>query len=91
MGTNYYWRKDFCGECGRYETVHICKSLISFQGYPVAEDLGRTVVSWQDWKRLLTEEGSEVVDEYGTEFTADEFIERWKPRMPRHDDGSTTT
>ena len=82
MGTNYYWRRDFCGQCGRYDEVHVCKSLISFQGSPMADELGRTVVSWQDWKRLLTEDAAEIVDEYGNEYTADEFIAKVEATDP---------
>lgn len=78
MGTNYYWRHNICEHCGRYEEVHIGKSSAGWQftlhGYrdnlihlsdPEVE-LSVKVLSWKDWKELLSREGK-IFNEYGNE------------------------
>jgi hypothetical protein len=78
MGTNYYWRHNICPHCGRYEEAHIGKSSMGWQflfhGYrdnllPLPDpevDLKVKVLSWKDWKELLSKEGK-IFNEYGAE------------------------
>lgn len=76
MGTNYYHRSNICTCCGRYDERHICKSMLSFQGYkrPVGEDASFTeVLSWADWKQELLA-GGEIWSEYGYQVDTDQFI-----------------
>lgn len=79
MGTNYYHRTGVCGSCGRYDETHICKSMHSFEAVTMLDKtppVWETVVvvgSWHDWKVRLRASG-EVWDEYGNQFTVEEFI-----------------
>lgn len=91
MGANYYWRHDICSCCGRYDELHICKSLTSFQAqFAEAEwdDLAKQyappeplAVSWSDWKDLIRKDG-EVWDEYGHRQDVDDFIARVEATDP---------
>lgn len=84
MGTNYYWRHNICSCCGRYDSMHICKSLVSFQGYfdeAEWDDERREfkpapplIVSWQQWKAKLRAGEGEVWDEYGDRLDTEQFI-----------------
>lgn len=73
MGTNYYWRYNICPHCGRYDEVHIGKSSAGWQftlhGYRDTDpevELSVKVMSWKDWKELLSREGK-IFNEYGNE------------------------
>ncbi len=77
MGTNYYHRYNACDCCGRYDERHICKSMLSFQGYRPAPDwpedfTGPEVVSWKQWRSVIEASG-EVWDEYGRKWDPAEF------------------
>lgn len=81
MGTNYTWRHNICECCGRYDELHICKSLTTFRGHFGDEwDEERAafvypplITSWKDWtERLLS--GGEVWNEYGDRIDTHEFI-----------------
>lgn len=87
MGTNYYLRVDQCGACGRYDDLHICKSLINFDTIRSWEDdtfdQRIDVGSWAEWKVVLrTARRAVVRDEYGTEYAVEEFIRRVETPSP---------
>lgn len=79
MGTNYYWRDQPCGSCGRYTEVHVCKSMSTWRayrhalldekhpdwGYRDESPVGFAVVSLADWRRVFTERPGELWNEYG--------------------------
>lgn len=69
MGTNYYWRKNICESCKRYEEIHIGKSsfgwTFSFHGTD-------EIRSYKDWIKKLESEG-EIYDEYDEKICLDEF------------------
>ena len=83
MSTNYFWRHNICDCCGRYDELHICKSMVSFQGRFHEAEWDETtsqyappavlVASWADWKRLISGDG-QIWDEYGTQRQVAEFI-----------------
>lgn len=83
MGTNYYWRHNICSCCGRYDELHICKSLVSFEGHFAEAERDETsgkyappaalIVSWSQWRNKLRD-GGEVWDEYGLRHDTAEFI-----------------
>lgn len=75
MGTNYYWVKDKCSHCDRYDQRwHICKSFATFQAYRVNEGPNdESVDTWKRWKELILKEGF-VCDEYGTWYEKHSFI-----------------
>ena len=81
MSTIYYWHHNICKPCGRYDRLHICKSLVTFRGYFGDEwDEEKAVfvyppliVSWLDWTEKLLSEG-EVWNEYGDRIDTHEFI-----------------
>lgn len=79
MGTNYYHRTMICECCGRYDQAHICKSFVSFHGYP---DNPVPIVSWQDWKRAILTPRTYVYDEYGIQLPTEEFIRRVEATNP---------
>lgn len=77
MGTNYYAIENACGCCGRYDEVHICKSMISFEAYIEWDQNDNPVItvgSWAEWKQRLWDKASSVVDDYGGRYTVDAFI-----------------
>lgn len=78
MGTNYYAQvpthEGACEHCGRADRAHICKSLVSFQGYDDHGPFGE-IRTWADWKRVLRETPDLTVwNEYGVEYGVEEFI-----------------
>jgi hypothetical protein len=91
MGTNYYWRHNICSDCGRYDELHICKSLISFQGHFAEAEWDNVaklyappaliVASWAGWKDLIRD-GGEVWDEYGHRQVPEDFIARVEATDP---------
>lgn len=99
MGTNYYLPKacpNPCDHCSE-EGLHIGKRsagwTFGFQAYP-----DESLMSWEAWKERIRTAGK-VVDEYGDEFTPEEFeslvletLDPWGPRRltPRHRDALTT-
>lgn len=78
MGTNYNFRTAVCGECGRYDEVHICKSMTSFDTIrrtnPDSYETEILVGSWSEWKTYLRNTVGEIVDEYGAVHQVEEFI-----------------
>lgn len=85
IGTNYYLEthpcEKACEHCSKAERVHICKSLVSFQGYPVGvcrtvESIHeRGIRSWDNWKVALRDpEVCRVVDECGEAYSVEAFI-----------------
>lgn len=79
MGTNYYAIAEECEECGRYERLHVCKSLYLFQGHFTWDEEGEPehwLVSWRDWKQYLRSRVSTIKDEYGKQHDIEDFIAR---------------
>jgi hypothetical protein len=85
MGTNYYAHVNICYECGKAERVlHIGKSsggwTFSFRGYRPHLDINTwetddlNVTSFDDYKELLSQNNTKIIDEYGTVILYDEFI-----------------
>jgi hypothetical protein len=77
MGTNFYHHVNHCECCGRFDILHICKSMTLFQGYQpdpgIPNDPTPTLLSWQDWKTALRA-GGEIWDEYGNPHEVERFI-----------------
>lgn len=69
MGTNYYLRTGICKTCDRYDEMHICKSMTSFQAHP-----DKNIRSWEDWKVWLRLDGAEVWSEYQYQIPTEKFI-----------------
>jgi hypothetical protein len=78
VGTNYYFRTAICGECGRYDEVHICKSLTSFDTIrrfnSDSAEVEILVGSWAEWKTYLRNTVGRIYDEYGAARQVEEFI-----------------
>lgn len=91
MGTNYFWRHNICTCCNRYDQMHICKSLVSFEGHFSKPDWDVAnsrpipalplVTSWAEWKGVIRA-GGEVWDEYGVRHDVEEFIARVEATDP---------
>lgn len=79
MGTNFYLRTNVCSHCDRYDEVHICKSMTSFDTVRTFDadltDDRITVGSWAEWKVLLLTGGGLIFDEYGRFWLTADFIE----------------
>jgi len=78
MGTNYYWHRNVCDKCERSESViHIGKSsggwTFSFHGIKGEWDDVK-IVSFDDWKKLLQQPNSRIMDEYEREVPYDDFV-----------------
>jgi hypothetical protein len=73
MGTNYYYERETCSECGNLEELHIgknsCGWSFSFRGYD-------DIRSWQDWKKKIQEpfNNAWIYNEYGEEIKVPDFI-----------------
>jgi hypothetical protein len=76
MGTNFYQRYNVSEDGSEYFERHIGKRSggweFSFRGYNGRGGMPK-IRSWADWKFHLMKEGK-IFDEYGTEYTAPEFI-----------------
>lgn len=76
MGTNYYARFNVCHCCGRGTRLHIGKASVgwsfTFRGY---KDLQPPILSWDDWKKHLSEPAVLIDDEYGTPLSLDQLID----------------
>lgn len=74
MGTNFYLEaKRPCKECGRpHKQMHIGKSSAGwcFSLHVIPEE---NINDLEDWERLWAQPGARIVDEYGTEVSADEM------------------
>ena len=74
MGTNYYYRDNYCDQCGRYHRTHIGKSSVGWKFlFRVKDNID--VNEWKEeflhyasWK---DEEG--IFDEYGKKTSYDAF------------------
>lgn len=74
MGTNYYLRENACGHCGRSDDqLHIGKSSAGwcFSLHVIPEE---GLNSLDDWRIRWTK--GRIFDEYGTEVSPDDLIER---------------
>jgi hypothetical protein len=78
MGTNFYYRKRSGLFGSDVEELHIGKQSagwqFTFRAYK-GEDGKIAIESWKTWKEILTRsKAGKIFDEYGKEFTAQEFI-----------------
>lgn len=79
MGTNYYWHDKPCEHCGRYEDIHVGKSMMTWRayfhsllddehpdwGYQYESPVGFPILSLADWRLVFTQRCGELWDEYG--------------------------
>lgn len=72
MSTNYYLKRDVCPCCGAHkQKLHIGLAAYGWYfGLRVYEEDGLPK-NLADWEMLFKEQGSEIVDEYGTGVSAD--------------------
>lgn len=80
MSTNFFWHHAICEHCDRFERLHICSSMVTFEGHFTEEWSADNklvwtplIVSWLDWTEKLLSEG-EVWNEYGDRIDTHEFI-----------------
>jgi hypothetical protein len=71
LGSNYFLRRGICPTCGHPESeIHVGKSsygwTFTFRGYRNEWDDVKTTCE-EDWRKLLSEEGAGIFDEYGKE------------------------
>jgi hypothetical protein len=89
MGTNYYLEtKPPCTECGRgYERKHIGKSSGGWCfALHVEPDAG--INDLDDWRRLWSEPGARIFDEYEREVTLGDMLLTITERVARNDFGA---
>ena len=88
MSTNYYWTPADGSRLATAGQLHIGKSAggwsFLFQSYrgsdaPTEHALDTqgapTLVSWKDWKQLVSTEQGQITDEYDREITLAEFFQ----------------
>ena len=70
MGTNYYLHeREPCASCGReHKGMHIGKSSAGW-AFSLHVSKWENVESLDDWRRLWSQPGSYIVDEYGQRIT----------------------
>jgi hypothetical protein len=79
MSTNYYWRRNICAHCDRYDELHVGHFVgggWSFQGYipkPFGDESQPLLFSWFLWKAELRKPG-QLWSEYGYQRPVEEFI-----------------
>ena len=91
MGTNFYATVNSCKHCDRSDTLHIGKSSAGWAfSLRVHEEHGLT--SWDAWCEFLRRKAAEgdlvIVDEYGEQKSAEEFIDYVPRRIWQSADGS---
>lgn len=69
MGTNFYHEVELCDKCHNADRIHIGKSS---GGWTFSFQATETIRSYADWLKVL-DGGGRIVDEYGSEYTLDEF------------------
>lgn len=80
MSTNYYWRRNICTCCDRYDELHVghfAGGGWSFQGYipqPFGDESHPLLTSWVLWKAELRKPG-QLWSEHGYERPVEGFIE----------------
>lgn len=84
MGTNYYAVTNECACCNRNDTLHICKSMLSFQARTEWTDDGVVITlgSWAEWRDFLRSDAVRVVDEYEDVIEVEDFIRRVEATEP---------
>jgi hypothetical protein len=76
MGTNFYQESEPCKCCGAVkEKKHIGKSSAGW-AFVFAAYEENTPVTFQEWKEELQKDGYKIYDEYGKEYSTQEFLER---------------
>lgn len=86
MSNNYYAIMT-CDGCGFPQEIHICKTIsmgVNFEGYQDEREklAGREISSWDDWKGLLRSGNWMVCDEYGHDYSVEEFIKKIEDHSP---------
>lgn len=79
MGTNYYWREEPCGSCGRADEMHVGKSSVGWvfvwQGYRDHDEKPFAPLDTaQAWLDFLRRGVGSVWDEYGVRQDVEKFI-----------------
>jgi hypothetical protein len=87
MSTNFFLTSEPCPHCQRADNpIHIGNSASGWtfllQSIP---DDGLT--SWTDWKARIERPGARVVDEYGDQHEAADFIRRVEAMKDQRDPG----
>ena len=69
MGTNYYYRTNFCSTCLRSTMLHVGKQskgwTFHFRGYRFKTGADQNIVSVADWARVFKTVPGVLVDEEG--------------------------
>jgi hypothetical protein len=65
MGTNFFWREKFCGECGRFDEKHVGKRSGGWS-FTFREHEG--IRSRADWVAYVAKGEGGLIDEYGREY-----------------------
>ncbi len=68
MGTNYYYRTNFCSSCLRSSQIHVGKKnsgwTFHFHGYRSKTGASQNIVCVADWIRMFSATPGVLVDEY---------------------------
>ena len=78
MGTNHYVKMECpnaCDHCN-IEDIHIGKSGKSLEGH--RNSPWGPIESWQDWKRVITENNLNLINEYGDEMTHQQLFDYYE-------------
>lgn len=78
MGTNHYVKMECpnaCDHCN-VQDIHIGKSGRTLEGY--RESPWGPIESWQDWKRVISDNNLPLVDEYGSEMSHFELFHTYE-------------
>ncbi len=81
MGTNYYYRLNICGHCGRHDEMHVSKGQYTWQAYPENSPFEFPIVSLLDWERVFEIIPGELWDEYGQR-VSDPLLWLYEARPP---------
>lgn len=76
MGTNYYLKTNICEKCGRSDKIHIGKSSAGwcFALHVTESYEDPQIQSLDDWKKLWSQPGTKIENEYGEEVTPDQML-----------------
>jgi hypothetical protein len=87
MSTDYYWRRNHCGCCNRYDKIHVFGTGMLFRAYTddptqtaePAFPLPFPATSVRAWRRLWRVGGGSLWDEYGRMLDMDTFLAELAP------------
>lgn len=77
MGTNYYFRYNFCEECGRCDKLHIGKSSVGWRFmFHYIAGLIENVIQWIAFINDNYDSSMDgvIIDEYGKEMKKEDFF-----------------